>query len=178
MGAVVVGGAGVVSYAMADPGTEAAPAAAYRAAAVHTLSLETKADRKVVPQKSTKPFNAVSVTWKDTKDELDGTAQFRARNAESGAWGAWTTLPEETNDADGAERKGTDIRGGTTSVSTSAASNGVEVRVVDADGKASGLPSGMDVKLIDPGTGTRKGAPRPPRSPPTRRRPRPAPRPS
>ncbi|MFJ9081265.1 FG-GAP-like repeat-containing protein [Streptomyces sp. NPDC102384] len=161
MGAVVVGGAGVVSYAMADPGTEAAPAAAYRAAAVHTLSLETKADRKVVPQKSTKPFNAVSVTWKDTQDELDGTAQFRARNAASGAWGAWTTLPEETNDADGAERKGTDIRGGTTSVSTSAASNGVEVRVVDADGKASGLPSGMDVKLIDPGTGTRKGATEP-----------------
>lgn len=161
MGAVVVGGAGVVSYAMADPGTEAAPAAAYRAAAVHTLSLETKADRKVVPQKSTQPFNAVSVTWKDTKDELDGTAQFRARNAASGAWSAWTTLPEETNDADGAEREGTDIRGGTTSVSTGAASNGVEVRVVDADGKASGLPSGMDVKLIDPGTGTRKGATEP-----------------
>ncbi|MEB8338629.1 N-acetylmuramoyl-L-alanine amidase [Streptomyces endophyticus] len=159
MGAVVVGGAGVVSYAMAEPGTEVAGTAAYRAAAVHTLGLETKADRKVVPQKSTKPFNAVSVTWKNPKDKIDGTAQFRARDAASGAWGSWTTLPKDTNDADGAEREGTDIRGGTASVPTQTAANGVEVRVVDADGKASGLPSGMDVKLIDPGTGTRKGAP-------------------
>ncbi|WP_425830341.1 N-acetylmuramoyl-L-alanine amidase [Streptomyces fractus] len=161
MGAVVVGGAGVVSYAMADPGTEAAGTAAYRAAAVHTLSLETKADRKVVPQKSTEPFNAVSVTWKNPKDGIDGSAQFRARDAKSGAWGSWTTLPKDTNDADGAEREGTDIRGGTASVPTRSPANGVEVRVVDADGKASGLPSGMDVKLIDPGTGTRKGAPEP-----------------
>ncbi len=157
MGAVVVGGAGVVTYAMADPGAEGAQAAAYRAPSVHTLSLETKADRKVVPQKSTDRFNAVSVTWKDPEDRLDGTAQFRARNAASGTWGAWTTLPKETNDADGAEREGTDIRGGTSSVSTPAASDGVEVRVVDADGKAADLPTGMDVKLIDPGTGTRKG---------------------
>ncbi|MFI5657282.1 N-acetylmuramoyl-L-alanine amidase [Streptomyces sp. NPDC051684] len=161
MGAVVVGGAGVVTYAMADPGTDAAPAAAYRAAAVHTLGLETKADRKVVPRKSTQRFNAVSVTWKNPKDRIDGTAQFRARDAASGTWGSWTTLPKETNDADGAERAAADIRGGTASVSTQTASNGVEVRVVDADGEAADLPSGMDVKLIDPGAGTRKGAAEP-----------------
>ncbi|MER5442383.1 N-acetylmuramoyl-L-alanine amidase [Streptomyces sp. NPDC002790] len=161
MGAVVVGGAGVVSYAMADPGTEVADTAAYRAASVHTLSMETKSDRKVVPQKSTQRFNAVSVTWKDPAEKLDGTAQFRARGAETGAWGAWTTLPEETNDSDGAERAGSDIRGGTSSVSTASTSTGVEVRVVDADGRAKDLPAGMDVKLIDPGTGTRKGGTEP-----------------
>ncbi|MET8469868.1 N-acetylmuramoyl-L-alanine amidase [Streptomyces sp. NPDC006422] len=153
MGAVVVGGAGVVSYAMADPGTDAAGVAAHRPAAVHTLSLETRTDRKVVPRKATEPFGAVSVTWKNPKDRIDGTAQFRARDAASGAWGAWTTLPKDTNDADGAEREAADIRGGTASVSTDTMADGVEVRVVDADGKAADLPAGMDVKLIDPGTG-------------------------
>ncbi|MGP3773859.1 N-acetylmuramoyl-L-alanine amidase [Streptomyces sp. SDT5-1] len=153
MGAVVVGGAGVVSYAMADPGTDAAGVAAHRPAAVHTLSLETRTDRKVVPRKATEPFGAVSVTWKNPKDRIDGTAQFRARDAASGAWGTWTTLPKDTNDADGAEREAADIRGGTASVSTDTMADGVEVRVVDADGKAADLPAGMDVKLIDPGTG-------------------------
>ncbi|NEB81535.1 hypothetical protein G3I40_40945 [Streptomyces sp. SID14478] len=152
----MLGGVGVTTYAVAgDPASSAqdAQGAARRAAAVHTLKLETKGDRKVVPQKSTETFSAVSVTWKDPAAEIDGTAQFRARDAKTDKWGAWTVLPKETNDADGAEREGTDIRGGTSSVPTEGDSDGVEVRVVDADGKASDLPSGMDVKLIDPGTG-------------------------
>jgi hypothetical protein len=152
IGAVVLGGAGVTAYAIADPGGSDEGPAQARRAAVHTLGLETKGDRKVVPQKSTATFSAVSVTWKNPKEKLDGTAQFRARDAESGTWGAWTTLPEETNDADGAERAQTALRGGTSSVPTPDDADGVEVRVVDADGKASDLPAGMDVKLIDPGT--------------------------
>ncbi|MYW68460.1 hypothetical protein GTY65_30945 [Streptomyces sp. SID8379] len=142
---------------MADPGSSAGHPAEARAAAVHSVSLRTKSDRKVVPQKSTELFSAVSVTWADPKDQIDGTAQFRSRDAESGDWSAWTTLPKETNDTDGAERERSAIRGGTASVPTKADADGVEVRVVDADGKASDLPSGMDVKLIDPGTGSAKG---------------------
>ncbi|MFJ9039193.1 N-acetylmuramoyl-L-alanine amidase [Streptomyces sp. NPDC102406] len=158
VGAVVLGGAGAMTYAMADPGDGgAANARVFRAASVHSLGLQSKGDRKVVPPKSTERFSAVSVTWKDPKDEIEGKAQFRARSAETGDWGAWTTLPKENNDADGAEREGSDIRGGTASVPTPTASDGVEVRVVDADGKASDLPAGMDVKLIDPGTGPVKG---------------------
>ncbi|MGY0018219.1 N-acetylmuramoyl-L-alanine amidase [Streptomyces sp. YJ-C3] len=153
VGAVVLGGAGAATYAMAADPVTSAKGAEHRAAAVHTLKLETKGDRKVVPQKSTRTFSAVSVTWKDPDAEIDGKAQFRARDAESGTWGAWTTLPQETNDADGAEREHSAIRGGTASVPTEDDSNGVEVRVIAADGTASGLPAGMDVKLIDPGTG-------------------------
>ncbi|MFI6880148.1 N-acetylmuramoyl-L-alanine amidase [Streptomyces sp. NPDC050400] len=158
VGAVVLGGAGVTAYAMADPGgADTGNPATFRAASVHSLDLQTKGDRKVVPQKSTQQFSAVSVTWKNPEDKIDGTAQFRARDAETGDWSSWTTLPKETNDADGDERERSAIRGGTASVPTKTDSDGVEVRVVDADGKASDLPSGMDVKLIDPGTGAVKG---------------------
>ncbi|MGY0492212.1 N-acetylmuramoyl-L-alanine amidase [Streptomyces sp. WG-D5] len=146
-----------MTYAMADPGAETAPAATYRAASVHTVNLETKSDRKVVPQKSTQRFSAVSVTWKSPKDRIDGTAQFRARDAASGEWSGWTTLPKETMDADGSEGERAALRGSTAAVPAPSDSNGVEVRVVDADGAASGLPSGMDVKLIDAGTGPLKG---------------------
>ncbi|MFD8571584.1 N-acetylmuramoyl-L-alanine amidase [Streptomyces sp. NPDC059639] len=157
VGAVALGGAGVVTYAMADPGTGVDGVPAHRAATVHSVSMQTKSDRKVVPQKSTQLFSAVTVTWKDPEDKIDGSAQFRSRDAESGDWSAWTTLPKETIDADGAERERAALRGGTASVPTKADADGVEVRVVDADGKASDLPSGMDVKLIDPGTGSAKG---------------------
>jgi hypothetical protein len=153
VGVVVLGGAGAATYAMAADPVTSAKAAAHRSAAVHTLKMETKGDRKVVPRKSTATFSAVSVTWKDPDAEIDGTAQFRARDADSGSWGSWTALPKETNDADGAERERSAIRGGTASVPTEDDSDGVEVRVVAADGTASGLPAGMDVKLIDPGTG-------------------------
>ncbi|MER5947319.1 N-acetylmuramoyl-L-alanine amidase [Streptomyces sp. NPDC001904] len=154
---MVLGGAGVVTYAMADPGATSDGAPAHRAAAVHSVSMQTKDDRKVVPQKSTQLFSAVTVTWSDPEDTLDGSAQFRSRDAESGDWSAWTALPKETIDADGAERERAALRGGTASVPTKTDADGVEVRVVDADGKASDLPSGMDVKLIDPGTGSAEG---------------------
>ncbi|MFI0237100.1 FG-GAP-like repeat-containing protein [Streptomyces sp. NPDC016845] len=153
LGAVVLGGAGAATYAMASGPADSAKGPERRAAAVHTLKLQSKGDRKVVPQKSTATFGAVSVTWKNPDAEIDGKAQFRARDAESGDWGKWTTLPEETNDADGAERERSAIRGGTASVPTEDVSDGVEVRVIAADGTASDLPAGMDVKLIDPGTG-------------------------
>ncbi|MFJ4711039.1 FG-GAP-like repeat-containing protein [Streptomyces sp. NPDC088785] len=154
VGAVALGGAGVVTYAMADPGTGADGAPPHRAAAVHSVAMRTEDDRKVVPQKTTQPFSAVTVTWKDPGDKLDGSAQFRSRDARSGDWSAWTTLPAETIDADGAERERAALRGGTASVPTTSDADGVEVRVVDADGDAAGLPPGMDVKLIDPGTGS------------------------
>ncbi|MET9493257.1 N-acetylmuramoyl-L-alanine amidase [Streptomyces sp. NPDC006552] len=141
----------MTTYAMAAGQAAPAQGAERRAAAVHTVKMETKGDRKVVARTSTKTFSAVTVTWKDPRAQIDGTAQFRARDAASGTWGAWTALPKETNDADGAERAA--IRGGTASVPTEDDSDGVEVRVVAADGTASDLPAGMDVKLIDPGTG-------------------------
>ncbi|MFI7384524.1 FG-GAP-like repeat-containing protein [Streptomyces sp. NPDC049813] len=153
VGAVVLSGAGTVTYAVAAEQGVPAQGTAHRAAAVHTVRMETEHDRKVVQRSSTKTFGAVSVTWKDPAAEIDGKAEFRARDAASGKWTGWTALPAETNDADGAERAHAAVRGGTASVPTEHASDGVEVRVVAADGTASGLPAGMDVKLIDPGTG-------------------------
>ncbi|WP_405478904.1 FG-GAP-like repeat-containing protein [Streptomyces sp. NBC_00009] len=154
VGAVVLGGAGVVTYAMADPSDGSSPQGEpHRASAIHTLSLSTKgADRKVVPQKSTDRFSAVVVTWKNPHTTLDGTAQVRARNVATGDWTDWLSMPVEQLGTDGKETKaGGGVRGGTESVWTGD-SDAVEVRVVAKDGTASDLPSGMDVKLLDPGT--------------------------
>ncbi|RVU18277.1 hypothetical protein EOT10_32385 [Streptomyces antnestii] len=153
MGAVVLGGAGVVTYAMADPGNGADPQDGPRASAIHTLGLTNKgADRKVVPQKSTDRFSAAVVTWKNPHATLDGTAQVRARNVATGAWTDWLSMPVEQLGTDGKETKaGGGVRGGTESVWTGD-SDAVEVRVVAKDGTASDLPSGIDVKLLDPGT--------------------------
>ncbi|MEU6663661.1 FG-GAP-like repeat-containing protein [Streptomyces sp. NPDC046821] len=154
MGAVVLGGAGVVTYAMADPGNGAGSEnEPRRASAVHTLGLTTKgSDRKVVPQKSTDRFSAVILTWKNPHTKLAGTAQVRARNVGSGAWTDWLSMPVENLGTDGKETKaGGGVRGGTESVWTGD-SDAVELRVIAEDGSVSSLPSGMDAKLLDPGT--------------------------
>ncbi|MES5816550.1 N-acetylmuramoyl-L-alanine amidase [Streptomyces sp. RG80] len=157
-GAVVLSGAGIVTYAMADPSTQSDGRAGSREAAIHTLKLQSEGSgRKGLGRRDTDPFSAVLVTWDNPEAKSPGTAEVRTRDAESGKWSGWQKLQDDPSQADGAEGERAALRGGTESLWTGAA-DGVEVRVVNADGTAAGgQPAGMDVKLLDPGTGPEGG---------------------
>lgn len=154
LGAVVLSGAGVVTYAIADPGTQARGGKeAGRKPATHTLRLKDHGGgRKGLDQRETERFSAVVVTWDDPRAKAKGTPEVRTRDLETGAWSAWQKLPAEPNQADGAEGARATLRGATESLWTGDA-DGIEVRVVKSDGtEAPGQPAGMDIRLIDPGT--------------------------
>ncbi|MER6621107.1 FG-GAP-like repeat-containing protein [Streptomyces sp. NPDC000931] len=160
VGAVVLSGAGVVTYAMADPSSAPAdPREEAREPSIHTLELENRgAGRRGLDRQATERFSAVLVTWDNPEADAKGTPEVRTRDLETGKWSGWQELEDEPNQADGAEGERAATRGGTASLWTDDA-DGVEVRVVNADGtQVGGQPAGMDVKLLDPGTDP-EGAP-------------------
>ncbi|MGK5695468.1 hypothetical protein ACSNOJ_21650, partial [Streptomyces sp. URMC 128] len=161
IGAVVLSGAGVVTYAVADPPGGSDGASQSRKPAVHTVRLQDKGSgRKGLAKQDTDRFSAVLVTWNDPDARVRGTAEVRTRDLESRRWSGWQKLSADPVQADGAEGERAALRGGTESLWTGDA-DGVEVRVVNADGtEAGGQPAGMDVRLLDPGTDP-KGAIRP-----------------
>ncbi|MFE6520724.1 FG-GAP-like repeat-containing protein [Streptomyces sp. NPDC057794] len=161
VGAVVLSGAGVVTYAIAEQPAEPGAGAQSREPSVHTVRLADRgAGRKGLAKRETDRFSAVLVTWNDPEARVRGTAEVRTRDLESGRWSGWRKLTAEPNQADGAEGERAALRGGTESLWTGDA-NGIEVRVVNADGtEAGGQPAGLDVRLLDPGTDP-KGALRP-----------------
>jgi hypothetical protein len=152
---VVVGGAGVVTYAVADPGGQGDGRGAARKPSVHTLKLADQGGgHRGLAQRGTDRFSAALLTWDDEHAGVKGTPEIRYRSRETGKWSDWQKLPDDPFSADGAEgaRAHARARGGTASVWTGDA-DGIAVRVVRADGTpAAGLPAGMDVKLLDPGT--------------------------
>ncbi|WP_250404017.1 FG-GAP-like repeat-containing protein [Streptomyces cellostaticus] len=149
----MLGGAGAVTYAVADPGAHDDGKGAGRRASVHTVKLADQGGgRRGLGKRDTERFSAAMLTWDDERSELKGTPEIRYRSRETGTWSDWAKLPDDPFSADGAEGARAKARGGTGSMWTGDA-DGVAVRVVDADGTTtSGLPAGMDVKLLDPGT--------------------------
>ncbi|KUN85882.1 hypothetical protein AQJ66_13110 [Streptomyces bungoensis] len=161
LGAVVLGGAGAVTYAVASPGRQDGKEAT-RKASVHTLKLQNRGSgRRGLDQQSTDRFSALLLTWDDAQAEAKGTPEVRTKDRETGKWSGWQKLPDDPYQADGAEAKRAgDTRGGTASLWTGD-SDGVQVRLVKSDGtEAGGQPAGMDVKLLDPGTDP-AGGPKP-----------------
>ncbi|MDL2077287.1 FG-GAP-like repeat-containing protein [Streptomyces sp. GXMU-J15] len=158
VGAVVLSGAGVVTYAMADQPAPADDKPAERAPSVRTLKLRSEGGgRKGLDRRTTEQFSAVVVTWDDPEAETRGTPQVRTRDIDTGAWSPWRDLVLEPSQAEGKEAERAALRGGTESVWTGE-SDGVEVRVVGDDGtEVGGQPAGMDIKLLDPGTGPETG---------------------
>jgi hypothetical protein len=152
-GAVLLSGAGIATYAIADPGTRSDGKAGGREPAIHTLKLQNEGSgRKGLDKRETERFSALLVTWDNPEAKSPGTAEVRTRDIETGKWSGWRKLQDEPSQADGAEGERAALRGGTESLWTGAA-DGVEVRVVNADGtEVGGQPAGMDVKLLDPGT--------------------------
>ncbi|MEW2392391.1 FG-GAP-like repeat-containing protein [Streptomyces venezuelae] len=168
IGAVALTGAGAVTYAVAGPGDGEGPGVdprAERPTSVHGLPLEAAgATKRELPRTSTELFSLLGLSWDGAGEEPAGTAQVRTRAVGSGAWSAWRAVGLETRPVERGE-------GGRRAASDPlwvGPSDGVEVRVVAADGSAgSELPEGLEVNLVDPGvtakeakgTGTSGGRP-------------------
>nr|WP_321170600.1 FG-GAP-like repeat-containing protein [Streptomyces sp. Je 1-369] len=158
IGAVALSGAGAVTYAMAGPGDGEGPGVdprAQRPSSVHDLPLEADgATKRGLPRTSTELFSLLGVSWSGAREELSGTAQVRTRAVGSEAWSAWRALDLETHPV-GQGEKGGKGEGGARAASGPlwvGPSDGVEVRVVAADGSAGAeLPEGLEVNLVDPG---------------------------
>ncbi|MGP2436069.1 N-acetylmuramoyl-L-alanine amidase [Streptomyces sp. JW3] len=155
LGAVVLGGGGVVTYAAASPSADDGPQArSKRPVKVYDLALKSAgSDRRSLPRTETKQFSLLGVSWTDADRELNGSIQVRTRDADSGTWTGWRTLetgvdPLEAPEADSEER-------GATEPLWTGPSDGVEVQVVHEDGSTdAGLPKGVQVNLVDPGVVT------------------------
>ncbi len=100
-----------------------------------------------VPERDTRRFSLVGVTWDDPHAVADGTIQVRTRPVGARHWGTWQTLetdaPDESGGADGGPTRGA------SDPLWVGPSNGVQARVVTADGTRP-LPAGMRVDLINP----------------------------
>nr|WP_258021877.1 FG-GAP-like repeat-containing protein [Streptomyces anatolicus] len=148
IGAVVLGGAGAVTYATAGPNSGDGPAdpRAERPARVHDLALKGDGAAKgELPRTSTEQFSLLGVSWSGATAELKGTARVRTRALGSGKWSGWRTLGLEPHPSEaGARAASQPLWVGP--------SDGVEVRVTAADGNTSDvLPKGLEVNLVDPG---------------------------
>lgn len=107
-----------------------------------------------LPPQDVEPFSLVGIVWDDGSAVLDGTVEIRTRDIVSRTWSAWQEV--ETHNEDHAADPGTAesnsdrVRGATVPLWVGA-SDGVEVRVTQADGRAGRLPDGMHLHLVDPG---------------------------
>jgi uncharacterized protein with LGFP repeats len=155
LGAVVLGGGGIATYAVASPSTDAAgDVQPKRPVKVYDLTLKgTAAGKRELPRTETKEFSLLGVSWTGVTKPLEGKAQVRTRNSDTGEWTAWQDL--ETNidpPEDPSERSG--ARGASEPLWVGP-SDGVQVQVVHEDGTTSaGLPKGLEVNLVDPGIAT------------------------
>ncbi|QNP63610.1 peptidoglycan recognition protein family protein [Streptomyces genisteinicus] len=107
-----------------------------------------------LPRQAVEPFSLLGLVWENAAAELDGTVEVRTRAVGTGAWSAWQQV--ETHNTDHAADPGTAesesgrVRGSTAPLWVGA-SDGVEVRVRQADGGTAELPEGMRLELVDPG---------------------------
>ncbi|GGQ52411.1 hypothetical protein GCM10010267_13810 [Streptomyces griseorubens] len=151
LGAVLIGGGGVVTYATASPSDPGSPGQERRPVEVYGLSLKgTAAGERKLPRTETEQFSLVGVSWSGALKPLEGTAQVRTRGLESGEWGAWRSL--ELNAA-----PPEDVEAGMRGASHPlwvGPSDGVEARVLHEDGTTAALPKDLEVNLVDPGVVT------------------------
>ncbi|MFD8592766.1 FG-GAP-like repeat-containing protein [Streptomyces sp. NPDC059637] len=157
LGAVALGGGGIVAVATAGPsGPGKEPP---RPAEVRALPLEAGgAGRSGLDRREVEPFSMVSVSWAGARSRLDGTAQVRTRSAGTGEWGDWQALAESGGEGPDvpSERAGATPRGSVGPLWVGP-SDAVEVRVTAADGTSSGLPKGMRLDMVDPGVPSGSG---------------------
>ncbi|WP_406723173.1 peptidoglycan recognition protein [Streptomyces althioticus] len=151
LGAVLIGGGGVVTYATASPSDPGSPGQERRPVEVYGLTLKgTAAGERKLPRTETEQFSLVGVSWSGALKPLEGTAQVRTRGLESGEWGAWRSL--ELNAA-----PPEDVEAGMRGASQPlwvGPSDGVEARVLHEDGTTAALPKDLEVNLVDPGVVT------------------------
>ncbi|MFI5553474.1 FG-GAP-like repeat-containing protein [Streptomyces sp. NPDC051738] len=140
----------MATYALAGPSEDpGATGRAKRPVKVYDLALKgTGSQERELPRTSTKQFSLLGVSWTGPRKQIDGTAQVRTRNLEAGEWSAWQDLELGVDPPEGVEPG---MRGASEPLWVGP-SDGVEVQVVREDGTASsGLPTGLEVNLVDPG---------------------------
>lgn len=103
-----------------------------------------------LPQRATKTFSMVSVSWTDPSAAPQGDIQVKTRSAKTGTWSSWDTLSVAEGAADRPDEAQRE-RGATDPYWTGKA-NGVAVKI----GGASALPAGLKVNLIDTDAKTKK----------------------
>ncbi|MGW0627105.1 N-acetylmuramoyl-L-alanine amidase [Streptomyces sp. NPDC002758] len=152
LGAVVLGGAGIVTYAVASPSHDSgAGGRAKRPVKVFDLALKGSASgKRELARTETQQFSLLGVSWTGATKRLHGTAQVRTRSLETGEWSAWRDL--DVN-ADPLDKPDADVRGASEPLWVGP-SNGVQVQVVHKDGTTGALPQGLKVNLVDPGVVT------------------------
>ncbi|MDH6607760.1 hypothetical protein M2164_003395 [Streptomyces sp. SAI-208] len=152
LGAVVLGGGGIATYAVASPSADTAgDPQSERPVKVYNLALKApETGERELPRTETKQFSLLGISWTGATKRLDGKAQVRTRSVDTGAWTSWQDLETDADPVEDAdERAG--ARGASEPLWVGP-SDGVEVQVVHEDGTTSaGLPSGLKVNLVDPG---------------------------
>ncbi|MER5182772.1 peptidoglycan recognition protein [Streptomyces sp. NPDC002896] len=151
LGAVLLGGGGLVTYAVASPSADPGAGRAKRPVKVYDLALKGSAsDKRELPRTDTEQFSMVGVSWSGATKRLHGTVQVRTHSRETGEWSAWQDL--EVN-VDPLENPGPKVRGASEPLWVGP-SDGVQVQVVRKNGTTSSLPKGLEVNLVDPGVVT------------------------
>ncbi|MEU4623667.1 N-acetylmuramoyl-L-alanine amidase [Actinoplanes sp. NPDC023801] len=113
-----------------------------------SLDLTATGGRTEIAQRATKRFSLLGISWSDPAAEPDGTIEVRTRSVASGTWTGWQELEKSDTGPDGAEASRSGRRGATEPL-WAGPSDGVAVRIA---GKQNGLPAGLRLDLIDPGT--------------------------
>lgn len=117
-----------------------------------TAELGTSADGRSasLAQRGTEPFSMLGVTWTDPGARVSGTVEVRTRAVGSGKWSGWLRLEGDSGQGEtGAARGGTEP-------AWVGPSDGVEVRVASGGKTSAGLPAGLRLDMVDPGTGSVK----------------------
>ncbi|WP_431969023.1 N-acetylmuramoyl-L-alanine amidase [Actinacidiphila sp. bgisy160] len=150
VGAVVLGGAGVITAASVASGPEGtASSAASKGpvpSAVQSLDLKGEGGERTLSRRETETFGLLGVTWDDPRTKLDGTVQVRTRSVKTGAWSDWHSVDPHYDDAPDPKTEGA-TRGGSAPLYVGL-SNGVELKVVSEDGASGTLPKGLQLELV------------------------------
>ncbi|MDI9886713.1 FG-GAP-like repeat-containing protein [Streptomyces sp. HNM0645] len=148
LGAVVLGGAGVVTVATANPSDPPRPTGPpERAAKLRTLALARGgATERELPATDAAPFSLVGIGWDGDAAQLDGTAQVRTRSAATGKWSGWQSVEFDAHRPDGPEG----AKRAASEPLWVGPSTAVQVRVHSGtSGRA--LPKGLKLHMVDPG---------------------------
>ncbi|AXI88496.1 hypothetical protein SAM9427_23875, partial [Streptomyces sp. ETH9427] len=149
-GVVVLAGTGVTAVSVTGGSGGSGADDASRPAQAHTLSLDGKDPKKrELPRTDTQMFSLVGVSWEDSADDFEGTAQIRTRGAESGTWTDWRDLDFGIRAPETEEGDASRVRGASEPLWVGP-SDAVEARVV-AGGKETAVPDALRLDMIDPG---------------------------
>ncbi|MEV4335046.1 N-acetylmuramoyl-L-alanine amidase [Streptomyces sp. NPDC049597] len=170
-GAVVLAGGGVTAVAVTGSFGDADTRDGGRPATAHVLSLDGKDPKqRTLPRTDTQMFSLVGVSWEDSADAFEGTAQIRTRSADAGTWSDWRDLEFGIQAPESAEGDTSGVRGASEPLWVGP-SDAVEARVL-AGGEETAVPKALRIDMIDPGTtdfesvkgGKGQGATKPERS--------------